>query len=112
MVSLSATDKNNKMGEGGGRLIPLNAAKDIIEKLATRKDFYGEINPSWQFCESDNVCVQSKNQCGKPIGVNKKYQNQNLDFLKLKLIKTDCTKLAEDKKIKPNQSKCMENFCS
>jgi hypothetical protein len=91
-------------------LVWIKNARPDIEKLAKKKDFVGEINPSWQFCESDNECVQSKNQCGKPIGVNKKYQKKYLDFLKTKKIKTECSKEAQASK--SGESKCGENFCS
>jgi hypothetical protein len=95
-------------------VIPLNTvkAKEIINKLANKKDFVGEINPSWQFCESDIECVQSKNLCGKSIGVNKKYQKNYLDFLKLKKIKTECSKDLSVQIEKIGEPKCVENFCS
>ena len=87
-------------------------AKEVITKLASKKDFVGEINPSWQFCESDKECIQSKKQCGKPIGVNKNYQKDYLDFLKTKKIKIECSKNNSVQTGKPSISKCVENFCS
>lgn len=84
----------------------------FIEKLSSKKDFIGDANPSWQFCRSDNECTQSKNQCGKPIGVNKKYESVYIDFLKAKKIKTECSKESSDQTGKSAVSKCVENFCS
>jgi hypothetical protein len=111
-------EKTNEKGEldkhAYSNLISIKSkkAKEVISKLASRQDFIGEINPSWQFCEADSECVKSKNQCNGLIGLNIKYQKNYLDFLKTKPVKTDCTKMAEDKKGKPNQSKCTDNFCS
>lgn len=85
-------------------------AKKLITKLADRQEFVGEINPSWQFCESDNECMRSKNMCGSLIGVNKKYEKHYLDFLKTNKLKLDCSK--ESTKTKTAESKCVENFCS
>lgn len=87
---------------------PLKGSRGTIEKFSS-KDFVGEINPSWQFCEDDLECVQLKNQCGNLIGVNKKHKKDYLFFLKTKKAKLDCLK-AGDTKI--GISKCVENFCS
>jgi hypothetical protein len=114
---LSAVDETNAKGELGSGMyevisIKQEFVKKAIYKLAYKKDFVGEINPSWQFCESDNECILSKNQCGKLIGVNKKYQQDYLDFLKTKIVKNDCSKEVPTQSGKSNEIKCIENFCS
>jgi hypothetical protein len=88
---------------------PLKGSKSTIEKFSSRKYFVGEINPSWQFCESDSDCVQSKNLCRKTIGINKKYEKDYLNFLKNKKAITNCS---EVEKAKPSVTRCVENFCS
>lgn len=90
-------------------LTPQNVS--LINQLADKKDFTGEINPSWQFCMLDNECAQSKNQCGNLVGVNKKYQKDYINFLKTKKTKVDCSKVSTQKE-KYQPSKCKENFCS
>lgn len=89
----------------------LQDAKATIEKFSEKKDFVGEINPSWQFCESDKECVQAKNQCGKLIAVNKKYQKDYLNFLKTNKIKVDCSKEIQTQASCNKESKCIDFFC-
>lgn len=113
--SLNNTSENGVLDDFAYfNLLPLKSfkAKELIRKLASRKVFVGEINPSWQFCEADSECVQSKNQCGEFIGVNKEYQKDYLGFLNSKKVKTDCSKSITSGLIKSKESKCVENFCS
>lgn len=109
-MSKEAEDKEKYIGP-----MVLNLLKDsklTIEKFAKKRDFTGIINPSWQFCESDIECVKSKNQCGKQIGINKKYEKDYLSFLKQKKYKTDCSKSVTAELATSNDTKCVENFCS
>lgn len=93
------------------QIIPLNSAeaKEAILKYADRKEFIGDINPSWQFCETDNDCVQSRNQCGSLIGINKNYQKNYSAFLKTRNF--DCSKETSDQIGKTYVPKCRESFC-
>lgn len=107
--SAAETNINRKMKHEAIYYKPLREGKNLITRLAFNKDFDGEINPSWQFCESDNECSHTKNICGNPIAVNKKYKKNYLDFLKTKKGKVDCSKTI---KVKSIVSRCVENFCN
>ncbi|MGZ3789442.1 MAG: hypothetical protein ACXVLQ_13015 [Bacteriovorax sp.] len=114
LSALGETNSKGELGRGIYKVISVNDdfVKIAIKKLANKKDFVGEINPSWQYCESDIECIQSKNWCGRLIGVNKKYQKDYMDFLKSKLKKADCSKDVPIQAGKAADSKCVENFCS
>lgn len=99
----------NKVSPCDSLLFELSDETDsIIKNLSPKKYFYGEINPSWQFCKRDNECLQVKNKCGNYIGVNKKYKDTYLDFLKTTTKKFDCSKRTPTASV----SKCIDNFCS
>lgn len=110
-LALNKTDANGILKPGNTKLLPISSplAKNVIKKLVMKKDFIGEINPSWQFCETDLECVQAKNQCGNLIGVNTEYEKDYLNFIKFKKLKVDCSKSEISK---ASASKCLENFCS
>ena len=81
--------------------IPIEKAKALIMKLKnvdTRKN----INPSWQFCESDNQCVKAGSKCS--ISLNKDYVSQFNTLLKT-VNDTHCNAN------KIVTSKCVEWFC-
>jgi hypothetical protein len=86
----------------------LESTGNLIKIFSGKKDFPGEINPSWQYCESDKECTQTKNKCEKSIAVNRRYKNVFLDFLKTSERKWNCSKKEEAKVI----GKCVENYCS
>lgn len=90
----------------------LKKSEVAIGKLALRKEFVGEMNLSWQYCKLDNECIQTKNLCGKPVGLNKEYQKIYLDFLASRKTKVDCSKDAPRKTEKSMGSKCIDFFCS
>lgn len=106
--SVNKTDNKGNLKPGLSTVRSLRASEEIITKLAGIKKFFGEINPSWQFCEYDNECMLSKNQCGNTIGVNKKYEKDYLSFLKTKKGKIDCSKVEMPKS---RTLKCVGSFC-
>lgn len=89
-------------------LIELSESREVIKKL-TKKNFVGEINPSWQFCEANTECIRSKNECGNLIGVNQKYLKNYLSFLRIKKKKTECSNSVSEVS---NISRCVESFCN
>jgi hypothetical protein len=95
-------------------IIPINSSesKEVILKFASSNNFIGEINPSWQYCESDNECVQVENQCGKSIGVNKNFKVNYLEFLKSKKFKRECSNASSSQNEKSENPKCIDNFCN
>lgn len=95
---------------GTGYFVEVSTAKEFIKLLAKKTDNFSETaNPAWSYCVEDNECSGIKNQCGSFLKVNKNYEKIYLDFLKLKSLKTDCSKKNSSYK---NQSKCVDNFCS
>lgn len=91
--------------------IPINIAKPLLNKLSKIKNFWGDINPSWQFCETDTECRVVSNKCGKKIGVNEKYETDYLNFLKSnEAMKIDCKK-EDGKKEALIKKKCVDYFC-
>lgn len=113
LYSPDETKPDGKLVSSSVEIVELNSteAKDIIIKLASKSDFVGEINPSWQFCESDNECMQTKNQCGELIGISKNYEKDYLGFLKSKVRLIDCSKIKSNKN-DMNGMKCIDHFCS
>ena len=91
--------------------IPLEMVVSLIKKLAERKSFWGNINPSWQFCEKNVECKVVKNKCGNELGINKKYEKKYLDFLESKESnRIDCSKEVANKN--PTvKNKCVDYFC-
>lgn len=84
-------------------------------------NFTGDVNPSWQFCETNDQCAKAENKCGKlKVGINKKYVNDYLKHLKevkslighyefINICREDDKETTKEKVI---ESKCVENFCS
>jgi hypothetical protein len=94
-------------------IIPFDSlhAKATILKFAKINNFVGEINPSWQFCEADNECIQVKNQCGNTIGINKDFSLNYFEFLKSKKIANECSK-SKSVKNEIGKPECIDNFCN
>jgi hypothetical protein len=113
-ASVNETNSNGILKNGMSEVVPATyeKAQMAIEKLALRNDFIGEINPSWEFCESDGECIKINNRCGNPIAVNKKYQKNYLDFLKSKKIKFECSQMQKTRTESKDVPKCIENYCS
>lgn len=93
------------------KLIELSSARKFMEKLSLKKDFVGDINFAWQFCEKNLDCKTTINKCGIPVGINKIHEQNYLEFLKSKNSdRIDCKK-ESGKKATSIKNKCAYYFC-
>lgn len=93
-------------------LLPLTSPEsaELINVFAKKTNFDGKMNPSWQFCKSDDDCVHVLDHCKEKVGINKKYREIFSSNLKNLSPNTICK--TEFKKSNLESLKCMDSFCS
>ena len=104
--------EKKKLLNSDGLLINLQDADDMKKHLPwlVKRGEIPENHPNvfWSYCQKSSECVQAKNSCGAPVGVNKKYQSNYTDYIKRNKFPKTCASKKESK----SASKCIKNFCS
>ncbi len=85
---------------------PLSESESQIDKLSSKKNFVGELNPSWKYCKEDSECKTVKDKCAHEISINKKHETTYLNFINSTKRIFNCSKLKS-----PPKNKCINNFC-
>lgn len=110
----SKHDRSKSPSVLGDELMPLNSPEstELINTFATKTNFAGELNPSWQFCKFDSDCVHVLNHCEEKVGINKKYLEKFTSNLRKISPSTVCKTDLKKSNIDAPHPQCVDNFCS
>lgn len=92
-------------------LLDSEEGKALIKKLSEKKDFSGDVNPSWQFCESADECISHYGVCIGVISLNKSYVKYFEEISKVKKGDSQC-KEEKNRVFIPKSTDCINRFCT